>query len=641
MSSPLHILMLEDQPEDAALIDDELRRAGLDFKFRRVDTRQAFVREMRENRPDLILSDHGLPAFDGMSALALAKRTCPDVPFVFVTGSIGEEFAIRGFENGADDYVLKHQIRDLAPVVRRAIQVSAQRRQEQEQQASLRRDEECYRLLVESVTDYALYMLDPTGHVSTWNAGAEAVEGFTAAQAIGRRMDELFPAELGKRRLQKILQSAASTGRHEEEGWRTRQDGSRYWANMVITAIRDERGQLRGFAKVARDLTERRNSVEALRRSELRTRAIIETALDAVIQIDANGTVQEWNPAAERLFGYKRDETIGKTMSELIIPPYLRDAHTKGMARYLAEGTSVVLGQRFETIAQRVDGTELQVELAVTEMPAEGPRLFTGYISDITERKRSEEQMRRFNQELEQSVAKRTEQLEAANKELEAFSYSVSHDLRAPLRHINGFVELLQSSAAETLNKEDQSLLKTIADSSRHMGKLIDDLLNFSRMGRTELRFVPVHLDAVVQEAVRELRREIEGRDVQLHVHPLPTVNGDPAMLRQAFINLISNALKYSRHRHPSVVEVFAAETANETIISVRDNGVGFDPAYAHKLFGVFQRLHSPQEFEGTGIGLAIVRRVIARHDGRVWAEGEVDHGATFNIALPRQPAGE
>lgn len=639
MSSSLHILMLEDQPEDAALIDDELRRGGLEFSFRRVDTREAFVRELRQNKPDLILSDHGLPSFDGMSALEVARRACPDVPFIFVTGSLGEEFAIRGFENGATDYVLKHNIRDLAPAVRRAVEISDQRRNEREQQATLRRDEECYRMLVESVKDYSLYMLEPTGQVATWNAGAESLEGFAAGEAIGRRLDELFPAELANGRFEKILRTATSTGRHEEEGWRTRRDGRRYWANTVITAIRDERGQLRGFAKVARDLTERRNYIEALQRGELRMRAIIETALDAVIQIDADGTVQEWNSAAERMFGHKREEALDKTMAELIIPPYLRDAHRIGMARYLAEGTSVVLGQRFETVAQRVDGTELNVELAVTEVPTEGTRLFTGYISDITERKRTEEQMRRFNLELEQQVAKRTEQLEAANKELEAFSYSVSHDLRAPLRHINGFVELLQGSAADTLGKEDQALLKTIADSARHMGKLIDDLLNFSRMGRTELRFVPIQLENVIQEAVRELRHEIEGRNVRLHVHPLPVVNGDPVMLRQAFINLLSNALKYSRDRNPALVEVFAAETAQETIVSVRDNGVGFDPAYAHKLFGVFQRLHSPQEFEGTGIGLAIVRRVIARHDGRVWAEGEVDKGATFNIALPREPS--
>jgi len=233
-------------------------------------------------------------------------------------------------------------------------------------------------------------------------------------------------------------------------------------------------------------------------------------------------------------------------------------------------------------------------------------------------------------------VQKRTQQLESANKELEAFSYSVSHDLRAPLRHINGFVEILQSTAGGVLDEENRGYLETIAESARQMGRLIDDLLAFSRMGRTELRFVPVKLESVVSEALRELRQDSEGRDVRWDIGSLPEVEGDPAMLRQVFINLLSNALKYTRTRDVTGIEIHATETPVDHIVSVRDNGVGFDNTYAHKLFGVFQRLHAPQEFEGTGIGLAIVRRVIARHGGRVWAEGVVDQGATFSFSLPK-----
>jgi PAS domain S-box-containing protein len=635
MHGALHILMLEDQPEDAALIHDELRRSGLRFDAKRVDTRDAFLQEIEQHKPDIILSDHGLPAFDGLSALTLARKKCPEVPFVFVTGAMGEEFAIRIFENGATDYVLKHHMDELAPAIRRAIRRAQRERLSHERIERLERNVEFYRLLVDSVRDYALYMVDAKGRVLTWNTGAQLIEGYTAEEAIGKRLDELFPTDLPPARLREILATAERDGRIATETWRMRRDGSKYWADVVLTAIRDQHGTLRGFARVARDLTERRQTMEAIRRSELRTRAIIETALDAVVLMDANGTVHEWNAAAEKMFGYEREQALGKQMSELIIPPYLRPAHQMGMARYLSEGTANILGQRYETFAQRADGTEFQVELAVAEIPTDGTRMFAGYISDITERKRAEEELKRFSQELEQRVAKRTEQLEAANKELEAFSYSVSHDLRAPLRHINGFVELLQSSAGELLQKGDRELLDTIADSARHMGKLIDDLLSFSRMGRAELRFVPVKLENLVQEALRELRHEIHGRDVKLDVKPLPTVEGDPVMLRQVFINLLSNALKYSRDRKPARVEIFAQEGPEEHVIAVRDNGVGFDAAYAHKLFGVFQRLHSPQEFEGTGIGLAIVRRVVARHDGRVWAEGEVDKGATFFFALP------
>jgi PAS domain S-box-containing protein len=638
MHSALHILMLEDQPEDAALISGELRRAGLRFDARRVDTREAFLREIEQYRPDIILSDHGLPCFDGLTALSLAKRKCPDVPFVFVTGAMGEEFAIKIFENGATDYVLKHHIDELAPAIRRALRRAHKRRAELECRAHLSRNEESYRLLVESVTDYALYMLDTHGCITTWNGGAEQIEGFTAAEAVGKHISQLFAHDpLAAERCEHMMRFAEEHGRYEEEGWRTRRDGSRSWVNVVVTAVRDSAGRVKGFAKVARDITERKQHVEALRRSELRTRAIIETSLDAVVLMDEHGVVHDWNPAAERMFHYKRDDVMGKKMRDLIIPPYLRAMHDKGMARYLTEGHSVILGQRFETVAQRADGTEFPVTLAVAEIPTSGARMFTGYISDITERKQNEEALKLFSQEMEQQVAQRTEQLEAANKELEAFSYSVSHDLRAPLRHINGFVEILQTSVTDALSKDDRRLLNTIADSARHMGKLIDDLLNFSRMGRAELRFVPVELANTVQEALRELQSEARRPGVELTVGAMPTVEGDPPMLRQAFINLIANALKYSRDRQPSRVEIFSEENEREYIIAVRDNGVGFDPAYAHKLFGVFQRLHSPQEFEGTGIGLAIVRRVIARHDGRVWAEGTLERGATFYIALPKR----
>jgi PAS domain S-box-containing protein len=384
-------------------------------------------------------------------------------------------------------------------------------------------------------------------------------------------------------------------------------------------------------------MTERKHYEVALRRSEMRTRSILETALDAIVMMDCEGVVHEWNPAAERMFGYTRDHAVGQKLADLVIPPHLRDRHRAALVRYLVDGHGPILNQRIETVAMRADGTEFPVELAVTVGKTDGSRMFTGYISDITERKRAEEQVRQLTSELEQRVQKRTQQLELANKELEAFSYSVSHDLRAPLRHINGFVEILRSSAGQTLDQESRGYLETIADSARQMGQLIDDLLAFSRMGRAELRFAPVKLDSIVAESLRELQQETAGREIHWNIQPLPEVQGDSSMLRQVFINLLSNALKYTRTRKVTDIEVTHTETPEEHIISVADNGVGFDNAYAHKLFGVFQRLHPAHEFEGTGIGLAIVRRVIARHGGRVWAEGIVDKGATFSVALPKR----
>jgi PAS domain S-box-containing protein len=601
-----------------------------------VDQKEDFIRELNEEKPDIILSDHGLPAFDGFSALQIAKEKCPDVPVVFVTGALGEEFAIRIFENGASDYVLKHHLSELGPAVRRALHTAEETRRHRAEDEELRRNGELFRNLVEGVKDYALYMLDAQGRITTWNTGAERIEGYTAAEAIGQPLDILFSHEdVLREKPRRMLESAARTGRYEEEGWRVRRDGSRRWMSVVITAIRNRGGTLQGFVRVARDMTERKRSEEALRHSEERMRAILETALDAIIVMDTEGVVHEWNSAAEQMFGFTRATAIGRKLADLIIPVYLREQHVRGLAQHLVEGHGPMLNRRIETMAQRADGSEFPVELAITQAGANGETMFTGYISDITQRKQAEEEIRQLNAELEQRVRKRTEQLELANRELEAFSYSVSHDLRAPLRHINGFVDILQGGNM-ALDEESRGFLNTIADSARQMGKLIDDLLAFSRMGRTELRSAPVKLDTILAEALQELRGDSRGRDLQWNIQPLPEVQGDPAMLRQVFINLLSNALKYSREVSPTVIEVKAVETAEEHVISVRDNGVGFDPAYAHKLFGVFQRLHAAHEFPGTGIGLAIVRRVVTRHGGKVWAEGEVGRGATFYFSLPK-----
>ena len=248
----------------------------------------------------------------------------------------------------------------------------------------------------------------------------------------------------------------------------------------------------------------------------------------------------------------------------------------------------------------------------------------------------SEARLRQLNADLERRVHVRTAELEAANKELEAFSYSVSHDLRAPLRHIDGFADLLRRHAVAALDEKGQRYLAMISDSAKSMGVLIDDLLSFSRMGRSEMQHASVNLDELVAEVRAALGSEMAGRDIEWSVSALPEVVGDRAMLRQALVNLLSNAIKYTRGRAPARITVAATEGEQETVLLVRDNGAGFDMTYQHKLFGVFQRLHSAEDFEGTGIGLANVRRIVQRHGGRVWAEATLGEGATFFIALPK-----
>jgi light-regulated signal transduction histidine kinase (bacteriophytochrome) len=246
--------------------------------------------------------------------------------------------------------------------------------------------------------------------------------------------------------------------------------------------------------------------------------------------------------------------------------------------------------------------------------------------------------MLRMNVELEQRVQARTAELSAANQEMEAFTYSVAHDLRAPLRHIDAFSKMLADDFAKTLPPEAVRYLETIRRGSQNMSHLVDDLLNLARVGRQELKHELIPLNRLVEQVVSELDRETRNRDIEWNIADLPPVVGDPGLLKQIFVNLLSNAVKYSRPRAKAVVEIGQEKIGGETIIYVRDNGVGFNMKYSDKLFGVFQRLHRAEEFEGTGVGLAIVDRVIRRHGGRIWAESEVDKGATFYFTLNGLP---
>ena len=504
-------------------------------------------------------------------------------------------------------------------------------------QAELRVSDEVFRLMVEGVRDYAIFLLDVKGNVASWNIGAERIKGYRAEEIIGKHFSIFYPKEdIKAGGPQRELETALSHGRTKVEGWRLRKDRSRFWADITITALYDREGKLCGYSKVVRDITDRRNADEALRKSRKMFERLFENAPDAVVVVDSDGIIRKVNQQVETMFGYMREELLGDRV-ERLIPERFHQVHRQHRRGYFTDPRTRKMGAGLQLFGRNRDGWEIPVDIMLSPIETDEGLWAFAVIRDITQRKQDEEKITELNTTLKNQVG----QLAASNRELEAFSYSVSHDLRAPVRHIVGFLELLNGRDLTSLDDKSRHYLQVISDAARKMGALIDDLLTFSRMGRVEMMRASVDFSVLVQEVIKELTEEAKGREVAWEIGTLPVVVGDPAMLRQVMVNLIANALKFTRPRPQTRIEIGAiTDHPQETVFYIRDNGVGFDMKYVNKLFGVFQRLHPTEEFEGTGIGLANVQRIILRHGGRIWAEGAVDGGAAFWFTLPKIGAG-
>jgi PAS domain S-box-containing protein len=610
---------------------------------------------------------------------------------------------------------------------------------------SLRESEERYRMLLEGIQNYAIFMINPLGEIVSWSAGAERIKGYRADEIIGRNFSCFFPPrDIERGRPEEILRMTAASGRHEEQGMRVRKDGSRFLANVIFTALRDPAGNLRGFSEFSHDLSESKESgakyrglLEAapdamvvvdqrgeivllnlqaekqfgyyrdellgqqvkniipegfaerliadgtrtaadalaqqigtgielygrrkdgsefpieimlsplenaegilvtaairdisvrkaaedhLAQMEGRYRGLLEAAPDAMVVVDQRGEIVLLDLQAEKQFGYYRDELLGQQVKN-IVPEGFAERLIADGTRTAAEALAQQIGTGIELSGRRKDGSKFPMEIMLSPLENTEGTLVTAAIRDITDRKRSEEQL-----------VKTVEELKQSNDQLQQFAYVASHDLQEPLRMVASYTQLLAKRYTGRLDSDADEFIDYAVDGCNRMQGLIQDLLAYSRSGSNEKPLREISGENALKEALARLQATIEENGAIVTHDSLPAITSDNSQLVQVFQNLVGNAIKYRGVSVPRVHVSAAKNGDNEWIFSVRDNGLGIAPQYFERIFIIFQRLHGRQEFEGTGIGLAVCKKIVERLGGRIWVESQPEEGSTFYFSLP------
>jgi len=480
--------------------------------------------------------------------------------------------------------------------------------------------------IIGSATD-AIITVDGDQRITLFNAAAERMFRCHAAEALGQPLNRFIPQrfrEIHRQHIRVFGETGVSTramGSHLPLA-ALRSDGIEFPVEATIS--QSVVGGQRLFTAIVRDISERVRAEDARRESEGRLRAIVETAVDGIITIDEQGRVTSFNPAAVKLFGYAPEEVLGKNVNLLMPSPY-HDEHDGYLSNHLITGVKKIIGIGREVTGRRKDGTVFPMDLSVSETILGSRRIFTGIVRDISQRKAAEENM-----------ARQAEELARSNVELERFAYVASHDLQEPMRTVRSFAQLLQRRYGPTLTGDAQEYLRFLTDGVQRMHTLINDLLAYSRVHSQGAAFSPVDSNDVFARVLANLQASIRSHQGEVTVEKLPLVIADSTQLGQVFQNLLANALKFQGPQPPRI-HVSAGETPNEWVFTVKDNGIGISPEYFERIFIIFQRLHTIEEYGGTGIGLAICKKIVERHSGRIWVNSELGKGSSFSFSIPKR----
>lgn len=493
----------------------------------------------------------------------------------------------------------------------------------------------------------AIIATDRRGIITHFSSGAERMLGYSAGETVGKETPMLFhdAVEVRERSFDLsrgndkpvqgfdvFIEPLKEKESDTREWTYIRKDGGRVSVELAVTAVRDEAGTVNGYLGTAVDITDRKQAEERLSQEKNFTDRLLDSLPGIFYMYDDGLRLKRWNKAHETDLGYSSADLLNKYMGEWHKSPESREKAVDAVRKMLKYGGKPDF--MVSTLLHK-DGREIPYLLSSVRLETQSGPVMMGVGVDITERVRAELDLKSLNARLEQIVAERTADLEHANRELEAFVYSVSHDLRSPLRAVRGFMDIILEDYGNGMSPDEKNLVDKVRAASLHMGDMIEDLLKLSRVIKAELNLTQVDLTEICEKTALEVQSSEAGRSITWDIMSGMSVTADRNLISIAMTNLISNAFKFTRNKAPAVISIHEEIHDNKYRITVKDNGAGFDMAYADRLFGVFQRLHKETEFPGTGVGLSIVRRIAERHGGSVEAVGVPDRGAEFTLVLP------